>query len=142
MKPNWPLIAILAGFAATLTIVLVIVLSPPTFVGPELPTIDSSVDEAGGDNVQATLVRDEQGCFFVTVDGERSYAIWPSGFARDGETVTNGTTTLADGNTFTATGIISDRATAVGDNEYLNRVTGSCMGADSDASVIVMSAVG
>ena len=138
MKPNWPLVAILAGFAVTLTLVLVIVLSPPTFVGPELPTDASE----GGDPVQATLVRDDEGCFFARIDGDDVYAIWPEGFVRDGESVAGGPKALADGDGFTATGIVSDRATAVGDNEYLNRVTGTCMGTDSDDPVIVISSVG
>jgi len=138
MKPNWPLIAVLAGFAVTVTLVLVIVLSPPTFVGPELPTETSE----GGDAVQATLVRDDEGCFFARIDGDDVYAIWPEGFVRDGESVSGGPKALADGDDFTATGTVSDRATAVGDNEYLNRVTGTCMGTDSDDPVIVISSVG
>lgn len=139
MKPNWALIGILAGFVATVTIVLMIVLSPPTFVGPELPTTETALE---GETTTATLTVHEDGCFFVGLAGIEYYAIWPSGFVRDESAVVSGPLTIADGDEFVVTGAIVDRASAVDDNEYLNRVTGSCMGQDSNDDVLVMTSVG
>lgn len=136
MKINWPLIGILAGAAVTLTLVLVIVFSPPTFVGPEVPTSTTTYE---GSAIVATLVRHDDGCFFVSIDGSESYAIWPEGFVRDGEAVVapDGIR-YNDGDTLDATAQTGTFDAMIGDNEYLDRVATSCNASD----VTALTAVG
>lgn len=144
MKPNWPLIAILSGAAVTLVIVLLIVFSPPTYTGPEVATVDAvELSDAEAEPVSGTIsVAD--GCFYVShgTSSKNAYAIWPAGFVRDDNTVVapDGRV-FAEGDTISSNATTVDRAEAVGSSDYLNRLTGSCMGADSNGEVLLLFSI-
>lgn len=144
MRPNWPLIGIIVGAIATVSIVVAIFVS--TSMAPRqaaLPTI-AALPKLTSTTVQKTVspaLTDE--CAYAMIDGVKSFAIWPKNFTRDpsGDVIASDGSSYGEEDSFSAT-IINSTPTKVlaleggGDDGYLGTLLSRCTDGGSHVTII------
>jgi hypothetical protein len=143
--PNWPLIAIAAGAAVTLAIVIAIFVSTATAPKhPGLPTTTAlSTVDGSATTEQEVSVQLTDTCAYTVIGGVKSFAIWPKGYTRDsnGDVLAPNGTTYASNGSFTASTIATTVDGAVkldgaDANGYIGTLLSQCSAGNDHVTIL------
>jgi hypothetical protein len=152
VRPNWPLIGIIAAAVVAVGIVVTIFVSTSgagSVAVPTAPTTDQlDAKHADWSTPLSGTVTEKNGCLFATVDGSDRFVIWPQGWRKNGDAMREPDgTAVAVGATLTGTGTLLSRDDALkasdAYSQYLGDMTTTCLGdaaGAKDAIVVLVSA--
>jgi hypothetical protein len=145
VKPNWPLVAILAGAIATIAVIVAMFTGSDSMSsrGLPLPTTEhvDGVDasDARNSESQGSLALAPNGCIYLDWGDGGALAVWPDGYLLDGDDVVSSRgDRFEPGATIEGDFFVVDRAVvAAGSDQALNDTLELC--APDSPEVIIIS---
>ena len=143
MRPNWPLVGVIAGAVVAVAIVITIFVTTAGVSSTAIPTAPTvaqlDAKHADWKTPLTGTVTIKNGCLFATVDGADRFVVWPQGWVKDGDAIrTPDGTELVAGAQLSGTGTLLSRddALAASDayQQYLGDMTTECLGSESGAA--------